>query len=400
MAPRYHFLLFGWVYLLQGVILAYLFNFQKPYLQNSGFSLEQIAAISSILVLPFVLKVAFGYLSDRYSFFGWGHRKPYIFIGLAVCALGFVIHSFLPPAQYGYYSIAFVFFAVMGMALFDTAVDGLAIELNRDDKLYGRIQSAMISGRALGIILGSVLFGASIDGFGYRGLQLQVAAILLVSLPLVRFFEETEGPQQRLDVSRSVLLESIQFLRKPEFLLVSAYLFLSLICSYGISGLITLYGKTSLSLPASAFGTLGGLKGAGQMVGALFVGYFIAKSRSYAMAIFAVLALAVMSALLGVASSQAELNALTAAWGVTRGMHHTLLSVVSMSLIPPGAGATLFALLMLLSNVAIMVTEGMSTALLTVLSYESVFAVLSAFSAASALVLWLSRRYLKPKVGG
>jgi len=90
---------FGSLYFVQGVALAYFRNFQKPFLDSHGISAARIGLLTSILLLPFVLKIFIGMISDRVSLFGKGYRKPYIVFGLLLAVLSFALVSRVNPGD-------------------------------------------------------------------------------------------------------------------------------------------------------------------------------------------------------------------------------------------------------------------------------------------------------------
>lgn len=79
--------MFGLLYFVQGSALAYFRNFQKPYLHSLNVAPDVIGLLASILLLPFILKIFIGMLSDKVSLFRLGHRQPYIILGLLLAAL-------------------------------------------------------------------------------------------------------------------------------------------------------------------------------------------------------------------------------------------------------------------------------------------------------------------------
>ena len=79
--------MFGMLYVVQGAGLAYFRNFQKPYLDGLHIDPDVIGLLSSILLLPFILKIFIGMLSDRVNLAGLGHRRPYMALGLILAAL-------------------------------------------------------------------------------------------------------------------------------------------------------------------------------------------------------------------------------------------------------------------------------------------------------------------------
>jgi PAT family beta-lactamase induction signal transducer AmpG len=81
--------LFALMYFVQGAALAYFRGFQKPYLGSLNIDADVIGLLTSILLLPFILKIFIGMVSDRVNLFGVGHRKPYMMLGLLLAVLAF-----------------------------------------------------------------------------------------------------------------------------------------------------------------------------------------------------------------------------------------------------------------------------------------------------------------------
>ena len=83
----YYLGLFTALYFVQGVITAYSSTFFKPHMNSVGISPERIAIVSSLSLVPFIIKPLYGILSDRVNLFGRGYRLPYMYIGIIGCAL-------------------------------------------------------------------------------------------------------------------------------------------------------------------------------------------------------------------------------------------------------------------------------------------------------------------------
>ena len=73
------YFIFGLLYFTQGTILSYFTALNALYLTNQGIDMTRVGILGTIALLPFVLKVFLGMLSDRVNLFGLGHRKPYMF---------------------------------------------------------------------------------------------------------------------------------------------------------------------------------------------------------------------------------------------------------------------------------------------------------------------------------
>ena len=118
-----------------------------------------IASLGTIIMIPFVLKLIFGLMSDKISFKRLGRRKPWI-IGPA-CFGGIVwilTPSLLLADPYGAITIFMItgFFVMWGLAMSDTAMDGFILDICPKE-LLGRTTGAVWAFRSVGIIAGGIV---------------------------------------------------------------------------------------------------------------------------------------------------------------------------------------------------------------------------------------------------
>ncbi|MEM9778239.1 MAG: MFS transporter, partial [Chloroflexota bacterium] len=187
------FWLFGMLYFVQGVVQAYQLNFFKPHMSSEGIDADRIAVVSSLALLPFIIKAIFGLLSDRISLFGMGHRKPYMIVGLIGCAAAFFWAFWVDPSESFALLATLVVTATFAMALFDTTADAYAVDII-PEKEHSKVQSFMTGGRAAGLIILSFIFGQIALRFGFSIIFLIIGACLL--LPLIMIFRVQE-PAER-----------------------------------------------------------------------------------------------------------------------------------------------------------------------------------------------------------
>jgi PAT family beta-lactamase induction signal transducer AmpG len=57
--------LFGLLYFTQGTVLGYFAALNALYLLSNGLDMADVGVFSSIALIPFVIKILFGILSDR-----------------------------------------------------------------------------------------------------------------------------------------------------------------------------------------------------------------------------------------------------------------------------------------------------------------------------------------------
>ncbi|HCU57102.1 MAG TPA: hypothetical protein DF984_02555, partial [Anaerolineaceae bacterium] len=189
MNKPFRFVIFGLLYFIQGAILSYFTGFNGIYLISFGVDMKGVGLIGLIGMLPFVLKIFLGILSDRVNLFGLGYRKPYILFGVAIQAVSLVVVPLIDPGKnFGLYALL-GFLLMMGMALYDTATDGLALDTTPEAE-QGTIQGLMVGGRALGVAIISVFFGFFAHYFSWRYAFWSLAVISAVALVLAFFIKE------------------------------------------------------------------------------------------------------------------------------------------------------------------------------------------------------------------
>jgi len=150
--------MFASLYFTQGTILSYFTALNALYLLSRGLTMTDVGLFAAIALLPFVLKIFLGMLSDRVNLFRLGHRKPYILIGLLVQTICLIIVPYIDPAQYYWGFVAIAFILQMGMALYDTCTDGLALDTTPQEE-QGTIQGFMVGGRALAVVVTASVLG-------------------------------------------------------------------------------------------------------------------------------------------------------------------------------------------------------------------------------------------------
>ena len=185
------FSLFGLLYFTQGIILGYFASLNALYLLSNGLDMADAGIFASIAMIPFVIKILFGMLSDRFNFFGLGHRKPYIAMGLAVqFACLIAVANINPGAQFWTF-VGVAFMLQMGMAFYDTCTDGLALDTVPEHE-KGMLQGFMVGGRSVGVIAAASLAGLiaerSLAGCFYF-------LAILTLLPFALLFFVREAPR-------------------------------------------------------------------------------------------------------------------------------------------------------------------------------------------------------------
>ena len=150
------YLMFALLYFSQGSIMAFFTALNALYLQSFGLDMTRIGLIGTIALIPFVLKIFLGILSDKINLFGLGFRKPYIILGLIIQSICLILATLINPGtQFSLYA-GLAFLMMTGMALHDTCADGLALDTTPKEE-EGIIQGFMVGGRAVGMVVVSAV---------------------------------------------------------------------------------------------------------------------------------------------------------------------------------------------------------------------------------------------------
>jgi PAT family beta-lactamase induction signal transducer AmpG len=356
-----------------------------------------IGLLTSILLLPFIIKIFIGMFSDRVNLFRRGHRLPYIVLGLVLAALFFAGSGMVAPDK----NLAlFGLLIVMGsfsVTLFDSTTDGLAIDVTPAEE-HGRVQGAMVGGRAAGIIVLSLVFGALISGSGgeqpYRIVFFIIALSMLIPLFWVL---RTREPKER-NLSQQFEWRAFRCLGHTRFLIFAAYAIVYSIGSFGVDGLITLFMSRGFGATESLIGQYGALRGLGAVIGAIGGGLLIDRLGRKRSAFGGVLAISVGAVLIALATGARQLFGIGLIWGVVWGFQETIFVALAMDLADSRIAASMFALMMAFSNIGTAIGEGVSTGLTDNMTFSAVFLALAGINLLVLPILWGLFR-VAPEIG-
>ncbi len=135
------------------IIPIFLFYLLDPLPVDAG----QIASMMSIILLPFGVKFIYGILSDKIGFKKFGRRKPWIIGPSIASGLIWILFPFILTASNAMSLVTILgVIIVIGVAMGDTAIDGLILDLYPKERL-GRVQGICWGFRSVGIIAGGPL---------------------------------------------------------------------------------------------------------------------------------------------------------------------------------------------------------------------------------------------------
>ena len=382
--PRWFRLsMFGLLYFVQGVALAYFRNFQKPYLDSFNIDADAIGLLTSILLVPFVLKIFIGMLSDRVNILGLGHRKPYVLIGLVLAAIAFASASLVSPGNNFILFAALVVAGSFSVTLFDSTTDGLAIDITPRDE-QGQVQGTMVSGRAVAFIILSLVFGMLVQRQGYGIVFLIIAASMLI--PLLWVMQARE-PQER-DATQRFEWGAFRALLRPQFLVFAAYAIVYSIVSFGVDGLVTFFMSQEFNAAETTIGAYGALRGVGAAIGALGGGLLIDRLGRRPSAFGALAAISIGAALIGFAPGVDMLLVIGVVWGIAWGFQETVFVALAMDLADARIAASMFAIMMAVSNIGTAIGEGVATGLTDNMRFAAIFWLLAGVNVVTFPIVW------------
>ena len=380
---RFHYALFALLYFVQGSALAYLRNFLKPFLDSQGIDVDVIGLFAGLLLIPFVLKIFIGMLSDRVNLLGYGHRKPYIIIGLLGGALAFVIAAFMLPITHFAPFAVLILLGAFCVALFDSTADGLAIDVTPMPE-QGRVQGVMVGSRAAGFIILSLVFGTMVQRQGQETVFLVIAATMVLPILLVVRLREPASRSENQSFDKAAFAA----LRRPRFLLFAAFAVLYPITAYGIDGIVTLFMSSELQVAETTIGQYGALRGFGAVIGAVLGGLLLDRIGRLTGSMAALLLITLTGLWLATAVQVNSILVIGFFWGIAWAFVETIFVALAMALADTRIAASMFALTMAISNIGVGIGESVATSLTDDIGFTAVFTLLALFNLVNFPILW------------
>jgi len=366
--------MFGLLYFAQGAIMSFFTALNAVYLQSFGLGMGAIGIIGTIAMVPFVIKIFLGMLSDKVNFLGLGFRKPYIILGLFVQAICLILVPFVNPGQNFLIYAGVAFILMMGMALYDTCTDGLALDTTPPDE-EGVIQGYMVGGRAAGMVVVSALLGIIVQRISWMMGFYFLAAITLAPLPLVFLIREVERPAERLfDWSAFKSFKQTGVIALG--VLGALYSFII----NGASQLVNPFLTETFNIDYSVAGFIATVIGLGIVAGGLFGGRITDKIGQRKSLLNALVISLISVGMLAVITGQWMAWVLVAVFGFGFGFYETVYFAISMRITDGRIAATMFSIMMAVANIGTGIGLGVSGALAEGVGYRLTFLVLAAMN--------------------
>ena len=381
-------LLFVILYFIQGAVQSFFTVFQKPYLHDLNIPSPSIGILSSIILVPFILKIFTGYFCDRSFFVSKNPRKKYMVFGLVLSALFFFVASQISPnLSFLLYGGA-VFFASFAITIFDVAADGYAVDVGKEQESV-KIQSAMILGKVLGFVILSYLFGVLIQKYGPGSIVSFLALFPLIPLLLVSNVKESGAPKGEKFKWSKIKKE----IHPEHYIFLFFAIFYSASCM-GFDGIMSYFLKKEFMAEESLIGTLGSLRGIGSVVGVALSALCLKKFSFKYISLAAVLLFSIFPILAIGNLDPTSAKEFYFLWGIAWGFHECCFLTIAMQLSRISLSATFFSFSMAFANLGTAVGEGIATANIDQLGFPFVFVGLTATGIISLCFLayfWTAR---------
>lgn len=192
--------IFSLNYFVQGInqsIFATVVPIYLISLPGGGVESAAISFMLSFILVPFIIKIVYGILSDKIKFGKAGRRKPWIvgpatFSGVMWLVIVILLSgNVLAPISIFTYG---GFLVILGVAMADTAMDGFILDIC-PKKLLGRTTGVVWAFRSVGIIIGGPLILLSLDfipifavfiGFGIITILFSFVTLTIKHVPPVQ----------------------------------------------------------------------------------------------------------------------------------------------------------------------------------------------------------------------
>jgi PAT family beta-lactamase induction signal transducer AmpG len=370
-------LLFGSIYFIEGAILTYFSGFNALYLRSFNLSYTQIGVAGGIALLPFVLKIFIGMLSDKVNLAGLGHRKPFMVIGIVLQAVGLLLAPLVNPVTSFPLFIVILLLVSLGMSTYDTCSDGLAIDTTPAEE-RGFVQGVMVGARALAAILLAAAIGLLAARVSWTAAFVFMAAITLLPLFLVLQVREGERPPEKefsLAGFRSFLTR-----RMGLFLILGLVYPLVL---YSVNGILGAFLNEGLGIGLERVGLYTSLFGVGAVVGGLAGGPMTDRLGRRASLVVALLVTSVSLFALVISGSAAVAVIAVLLFGIAFGYYETVYMAAGMDFADPRIAATMFAIIMAVGNIGIGAGQPLAGVLVDATGFRGLFIILSLINLAT-----------------
>ncbi|MDM7972637.1 MAG: MFS transporter [candidate division Zixibacteria bacterium] len=338
------FSMFGSLYFTQGIVLGYFASLNALYLLANGLDMADVGIFSSIALIPFVLKIFFGMLSDRFSFLGLGHRKPYIVMGLLVQFACLIAVANINPGQHYWTFVGMAFLLQLGMAFYDTCTDGLALDLTPEHE-KGLLQGFMVGGRSVGVIVAASVAGL-IAMSSWPNVFYFLAILTLLPFTLLFFVKEIS----RAEIGR-FNWHAFSAFKKPSVWGAAGVGLIIFLVVVGANQIVNPSFAAKFNISLSTAGLVTTLWGIGCVAGAVSGGLVMDRAGDKAALWMSILGVAAALVCLAIVNWLPLAFAAAVFFGIVYGASQAIYFALAMKYVEPSIAASMYSILMAVTNV-------------------------------------------------
>lgn len=364
--------------------------------ENLHLSAAGMSYFQAVIILAWVIKPVWGFISDSYPIAGYRRKSYLILMSFVACLIWLVL------GLMANYNIAILLILItvsyMAYAFQDVVTDGLMVETGKPDNLTGKFQSVQWSAVYTAIILTALVGGYISDRaragiISYQSIFFMTALFPLLTAVLAYFLIEEKKADQVEKMDKSHLKE---LLKKKDLWLLALFFFLwNFSPSFGSP--FFYYSIDTLKFDGVFLGTVQAVAGFSSLVGAIIFGKRLAEFPIRKLLIWAVSLGVVMTLfyyiyftpfLVENTNIARTVTILTTFMlgGVQAVMYLTVLNLAA-KVSPQYAGGTVFAFLSSFMNLGLMGSDVLGGFLYSMIGLKPLILISAVFSLSIFLIL-------------
>ena len=261
-----------------------------------------------------------------------------------------------------------------GMALYDTATDGLALDVTPEAE-QGTIQGFMVGGRALGVTVISVFFGFFADYFSWRFAFWSLAVVSAIVLIFSFFIHE---PQKR--ERQAFEWSAFKVFGRKEVLSLAILGALYSFIINAVAEIMNPFFEEKFTISAFIAGLYSAVWGLGTILGGVLGGRGSDKLGHRKSVLFAMVVTLTSILLFLVVPDGSVAFVIALVFGFAFGFYETVYFAASMARTDPRIAASMFSILMAIANIGTGIGLAVTGLMVDALDYSWTFVILAGFN--------------------
>jgi PAT family beta-lactamase induction signal transducer AmpG len=261
-----------------------------------------------------------------------------------------------------------------GMALYDTATDGLALDTTPEDE-QGTIQGLMVGGRALGVAIISVFFGFFASYFSWHYAFWSLAVISAIAFVLALFIKEG-----RVKEHPAFEWKAFKTLGRKEILSLAILGALYSLIINSVGEIMNPFFETRFEITPLIAGLYSAVWGVGIIIGGIIGGRETDKLGHRKSVMIAMVISLVSIGLFILAPNQYLAFLIALGFGFAYGFYETVYFATSMARTDPRIAASMFSILMAIANIGTGIGLAVTGLMVDGVGYILTFVILAALN--------------------